>query len=265
MNFLNIKNPGFSLFGWHITWYGVIITFSMFVAMWIILNFSKTRKILKDDILGIAICAIPLCIISARLYYVLFSGKSYSFIEFFQIEKGGMAIFGGIIGGAIGALIYCLIRKKNFLNYSDVIVPGLIMAQSIARWGNFINQEAYGGLVENAALHWFPISVYIESESAWHMATFFYESLWDLLVFMFLIFIFKNTKKRGLVTFCYMALYGFGRAIIEGFRLDSLRIPGTAIRISQIISIAISIIGITMIFIYCIKEVKKRKNIVDKS
>lgn len=267
MSFLNM-NPGINIFGFHVAWYGVIIAFSMFAAIIIAMKVSKYRGLINDDILGVALCVIPLCIIGARVYFVLFSGRSYTLVEFLQVWNGGMAIYGGIAGGALGALIYCLIKKKNFLDFADVLAPCLILGQAIGRWGNFVNQEAHGIAVSNPALQWFPFSVYIDKcvesscdclGSGWHLATFFYESLWNFIVFFILMVILVKVKKSGIVTGAYFVLYGIGRTFIEGLRTDSLYVYGTSIRVSQLVSVVLVLVGIAMVVYFGIKERNDRK------
>lgn len=250
-------NPGFSIFGLHIAWYGVIIAVGMIIAIFIAIKNAKQRGLKKDDILNIALIVIPLSIIGARLYYVLFFDHTYTFWEIFQIWNGGMAIYGGIIGGAIGILIYCLVKKKNFLDFADIIVPALILAQGIGRWGNFVNQEAYGYAVENSAMQWFPFAVFIQSDGLWHLATFFYESLWNLVGFELLMLILYKFKNRGVPTASYLIFYGMGRFWIEGLRTDSLFLFGTGIRVSQALSLLLVIGGVIWLTVLVIKKYKK--------
>ena len=167
-----------------------------------------------------------------------------------------MAIYGGVIGGAIGIMLYSLIHKKNFLDVADIAVPALILGQVIGRWGNFINQEAFGFYIQNPNMRWFPFGVYIEKciqtgclcdGSGWHLATFFYESLWNLVAFGILMFLLRKQKLRyrGSLMSIYLIIYGIGRAWIEGLRMDSLYIG--SIRTSQLLSILLIIFGIGFI------------------
>jgi phosphatidylglycerol:prolipoprotein diacylglycerol transferase len=151
MKFLAL-NPGFSIFGIHVAWYGVIMACSMAMAIILCIFLAKRRRLKGSDFVAPALWALPFAIIGARTMYVLFppAGVQFNtFVEALQIWNGGMSIWGGGIGGALGLAIYCLIFKKDFLAYGDVIAPGLIFAQSIGRWGNFLNQEAYGWEVTN--------------------------------------------------------------------------------------------------------------------
>lgn len=265
-----LTNPGFYIFNLHVAWYGVLIATGMLVAILFCLFFAKKRGVKSDDFILVALLAIPLSVIGARLYYIAFSGRAWSFAEAIKIWEGGMAIYGGVIGGAIGVLIAALIKKKNFFDYADVIAPGLIIAQSIGRWGNFINQEAFGWAVDNPALQGFPFSVYIEhcvqegctcGGSGWHLATFFFESYLNFVGFFILLLLLLYCKKRGTVVAGYFIWYGIVRAIVETFRTDALFIGHTTLRVSQLLSIILIFVGLLMLFyIYLLpKIIEKRK------
>ena len=270
MNFLQAVNPGFNIGSLHIAWYGVLIATGMLVAILFCWFFAKYRGVKSDTFVGVALYVIPIAIIGARLYYIAFSGRSWTFVEALQIWHGGMAIYGGVIGGAIGLLIYTLIHKKNFFDYGDIIVPGLILAQSIGRWGNFINQEAFGWPVTNTAYQTFPFAVYIEhcvqegctcGGSGWHMATFFYESFLNLIGFAVLVILLIYTKKRGTVVAGYFIWYGTVRAIVETFRTDALFIGNSSLRVSQLLSIILVFVGLCMLFyIYILPIIKNKRN-----
>lgn len=247
----------FSFFGLHIAYYGLLIAVGMAIGVFIAYKNAKLRGLKGEDLILVACYVLPLAIIGARIYYVLFSLDEFTnFWQVFEIWNGGMAIYGGVIGGAVGIMIYCLIHKKNFLDVADVIVPALILGQVIGRWGNFINQEAYGVYIDNPSLQWFPVGVYIEkctqegclcNGAGWHMATFFYESMWNLVAFIVLMYLLRKNKLRyrGSVMSLYLIIYGIGRAWIEGLRMDSLYIG--SIRTSQLLSILLIIFGVCFI------------------
>jgi len=247
----------FKLFGLEITYYGVLIAVGMALGVFVAYKNAKHRGLKGEDLILVACYVLPLSIIGARIYYVLFSLDEFTnFWQVFEIWNGGMAIYGGVIGGAIGIMLYCLIHKKNFLDVADVVVPGLILGQVIGRWGNFLNQEAYGLYIENPSARWFPIGVFIENcrqtgctcgGSGWHMATFFYESLWNLAAFIILMYLLRKDKLklRGSVMSLYLIIYGVGRAWIEGLRMDSLYIG--SIRVSQLLAILLVVFGIGFI------------------
>ena len=235
------------LFGLEITYYGLIIAIGMALGVFVACKNAKFRGLVADDFILAACYVLPLAIIGARLYYVTFSGETYSFGEIFRIWDGGMAIYGGVIGGAIGVALFCLIHKKNFLDVADVVAPSLILGQAIGRIGCYFAGCCYGIEVTNESLMWFPLSTQING--VWHLSTFFYESLWNLLAFVILLILLRKNKYkfRGSSITMYFILYGIGRAWIEALRGDSLYIG--AIKVSQLLSILLIIGGLLLILI----------------
>lgn len=261
INLMNIIN-GFSIFGIEIKFYGIIIAFGMLIGIIIAVYNTRFRSLKPDDIYTLALYVLPLSIVGARLYYVLFSSHQYSFLEMLNLRDGGLAIYGGVIGGAIGVLLFCLIHKKNFFKISDVAAISLILGQVIGRWGNFFNQEAYGYEVTSPAWQWFPFAVYIEQNSAWHMATFFYESFFNFIIFFILLFLIRKIKKDGIITSLYFILYGIVRVVVEGLRTDSLY--WGQIRVSQILSAILIVCGIITIIFIILKDKWKKPNKIQK-
>ncbi len=248
----------FLLFGLKISYYGFLIALAMALGVFVACKNARLRGLKSDNIILVACYVLPLSVLGARTYYVIFSEQSYSFLEFFAIWNGGMAIYGGVIGGAIGVMLYCLIHKKNFLDVGDVVVPSLILGQAIGRIGCYFSGCCYGIEVTNEALQWFPFSTQING--VWHLSTFFYESIWDFIVFAILMIILYKAKlkHRGSVSALYLILYGIGRAVIEQFRGDSLMIG--SLRASQLLSIILIAVGLIIIVTYFIlakKGVKK--------
>ena len=249
----------FLFFGLEITYYGLIIAVGMALGVLVACKNAKYRGLKSEDLILVACYVLPLSIIGARIYYVLFSlDKFTNFWQIFEIWKGGMAIYGGVIGGAIGVMLYSLIHKKNFLDVADIAVPALILGQALGRWGNFFNQEAYGFYIQSQGMKWFPFGVFIENctqtgclcaGSGWHLATFFYESIWNLATFAILMILLRKNKLkyRGSLMSLYLIIYGIGRAWIEGLRMDSLYIG--SIRTSQLLSILLIIFGIGFILV----------------
>lgn len=250
-------NPGFYIGKLHIAWYGVLIAFGMLVAILLCIPNVKKRNQKMDELISLALWVIPFSIIGARLFYVTFYTHDYTFVEMLRIWDGGMAIYGGVIAGAITVVVWCVVKKKSIAGFMDIIAPSLIIAQSIGRWGNFINQEAYGYLVENPRLQWFPYAVFIEADASWHLATFFYESMWNLVGFAILMVILYFVKNKGAVVASYLVWEGIGRAWIEGLRTDSLYLG--SIRISQLLSIFMIVGGLVWIGIIIYKDIKQKK------
>ena len=245
-----ISQVAFELFGIPVYWYGVLIVFSMVLAL-VWCGFHSGRFGVKfDDILDMAIFVIPVAILGARLYYVIFSLQYFIHnpSEIFGIKDGGLAIYGGIIGGLITILIMCKMKKLKVLDITDYIAPVLALAQSIGRWGNYINIEAYGyetnlpikmEIIENGVIK------YVHP-------TFLYESICTFIIFIILSSLSRNRKFSGEITYIYIICYSFIRFIIEGLRTDSLMFFNC--RISQILSLALFIV------FSCILIYKKNKN-----
>lgn len=254
----------FHLFGMDIKWYGIIIATGVLVAVLVACYNAKIKGYNKDFPYELLLWCFPLAIIGARIYYIIFSGQSYSFSEAIAIWNGGMAIYGGIIGGLIGLILCSIIRNQNLLKITDLVVPSLIIAQSIGRWGNFANQEVYGKVVTDSAQQWFPFSVYIERLGEWHYATFFYESIICLIGFILLMYLFRKVKTYGIVTSVYLMFYGIERFFLEGMRQESeiLFISGTDIPVSQVVSVGFVLAG-AIILTACLIVNKKRKQTVE--
>ena len=199
-----------------IYWYAILITLAFIVALLIYKKNDGKFEIKFADITDLAIFIIPISLISARLYYVVFNLNYYisNPTEIINTRSGGMAIYGGIIGGIITCFIFCKKRKIEILNLTDYLAPGLAIGQAIGRWGNFINVEAYGAKTN---LPWrmgiYEAGTYIEVHP-----TFLYESIATFFIFIILMKISKNRKFKGQITYLYFIFYGFFRMLIEGLR-----------------------------------------------
>ncbi len=255
-----IPPDGFFIGSFEIKFYGVIMALAMFIGVMLACHLGKKRGIKSDDIFLLALIVLPCAVVGARLYYCFFYEYNYSFLEIFNLRQGGLAIYGGVIGGIIGIIIFACIKKdiKIVFTLLDVCAPCLILGQAMGRWGNFFNQEAYGNIVTDPDFQWFPYAVFIENKDAWFQATFFYESLWNIMGFALLLLIYYRTEDNGYTTAGYLIWYGIGRALIEGLRSDSLYIGNTGIRVSQALSILLVLLGIAIIIVNIIK--RKRKN-----
>ena len=204
--------------------------------------------------------ALPLALVGARLYYVAFSGQTYTFWQVFEVWKGGMALYGGIIGGAVGVVLYCLIHKKNFLLVADVAVVGLILGQGLGRIGCYFSSCCYGVEITNESLMWFPFATQIDG--VWHLSTFFFECFFDILTFVALFVLIRKMKKPGSMLGIYLICYGIIRCVLEGFRdtAEALFIGNSGIRVSQLISGILIVIGIVLLLVIYLYKRKNKKN-----
>ena len=224
-----MNKVAFTIFGIDIMWYGVLMSLGMILGSLIAMKEAKRVDLKEDDILDLAIFAIPLGLLGARLYYVLFNLDYYleNPSQILNFRGGGMAIHGALITGFLTGYIFCKIRKLDFFKMADTVILGMPLAQSIGRWGNFINQEAHGGPTD------LPWGIMVDGVKV--HPTFLYESIWDLGIFIFLVMFRKNKKYDGQVLFYYISLYSLGRFFIEGLRTDSLMIG--PLRMAQVISL----------------------------
>lgn len=245
-----------------IYWYSIFIFLGLFVGGFFALFESKKFGISEDFMINMIFYLIPISIIGARLYYVMFNLQYYSqnTNEIFQIWNGGLAIHGGIIFGVLWIMIYCAKYKVRFIRILDILAPGLIIGQAIGRWGNFFNQEAYGSIVSLEFLQKIKLPQFIIDgmyiNGNYYHPTFLYESLFNLLGFIILLFIRrKKYIKLGQITSLYLIWYGIGRLIIEAMRMDSLMWGD--FKVAQLISLMMIIFGV-IIFI-----VKLRGSVFD--
>lgn len=242
--------------GRYVYWYGILIALAVALGVWIALKRSKRYGWSTDDLLDFALWAIPIAVICARLYYVAFEWDRYkdNLIDIVKIWEGGLAIYGGVIGGVITAAIFCKVRKKSFMDLADCVIPSLVLGQAIGRWGNFFNQEAFGVQVTNPAHMWFPLAVHIDATDTIHYATFFYESMWCFLIFIFLMVYSKKFRHKGDCLIWYLGLYGLERALVEGLRTDSLYIGN--FRVSQLLSALMFVAAVGFVIYRAVWEKK---------
>ena len=222
--------------------YGILIAGALGVAAWLCTLEEKRLKLPPDTGIDIVLYALPPALVVSRLYYVAFTWDTFrhDLLSILKIWEGGVAIYGAVIGGALG--VYALSRRKGvpFMTLADVVAPALILGQAIGRWGNYFNGEAYGWAVTNPALQFFPFAVRIGA--GWHLATFFYESMWNLAGFAFLYLNrarFQRDGRFGHVFYWYLLWYGLGRLVIEGLRTDSLM--WGPVRVSQLLSLLLCV------------------------
>jgi len=250
-----IPRVAITILGMEIYWYAILIVAAIMIAIIWCKRKDGRFEIKFDDILDLIIFLIPISIISARLYYIIFE-MDYFFsnpLEIFNLRNGGLAIYGGIIGGAITIFIFCKIRKIKFLDLLDYIVPVLALGQAIGRIGNYINVEAYGiettlplkmEIIENG------ITKYVHP-------TFLYEAIVTFALFIILSQLSKKRKFSGEITYLYIIIYSFARIFIESLRTDSLMLQNY--RISQILSIVLFITFSIILSFYIWKNRKKAK------
>ena len=238
----------FGIQGLNIAWYGVIIASGLILGILIGTLRARKRGWSSDLVLDFILLAIPLAIIGARAYYVAFEWDYFAAYpeRIIAINQGGLAIYGAVIGGFLAAFLFSKAAKFPFLKLIDLVIPSLILGQAIGRWGNFINQEAYGALITNPGLQFFPLAVYIEAIGEWHQATFFYESVCTAILFVVTLLLGRKNAKDGTLLATYFIGYGIARTVIEGLRTDSLYLFGT-IRVSQALSALLVLVGIALL------------------
>ena len=260
---LTIDPVAFSIGNFSIYWYGIIIAVGFTLAFCYVMINSKRFEINSDKLIDTIIVGLITGIIGARLYYVIFyPGDTYinDPLSILQIHEGGLAIYGGIIGGLAGGLTVAKIKKINIPSSLDLAALGFLIGQCIGRWGNFMNQEAFG---TDTSLPWGMVSenTLLETNNPVHPC-FLYESLWCLLGFILLdIFSRKFRKYNGQIFLLYIVWYGTERFLVEGLRTDSLMIPYVNLRVSQILAVVSVIISIIFLVIFKNKNFHTTKKI----
>ncbi len=272
---LEISPVAFTVFGRGIRWYGLIICTGIILAILNTMRNAKKEGISSDDVLDYAIFAVPLAIIGARLYYVLTSDSTYkSLLDVLAIWRGGLAIYGAIIAGAVTVFVVSKVKKISFLKIADAIAPSVLIGQFIGRWGNFCNGEAFGHLDRIEFLgkviptpnfennYFLRMTVASEATDGRYLTvhpTFLYESVWNLAGFILLTLIYRKKKFDGQMVLCYLAWYGLGRFFIEGLRADSLLLGATNIRVSQLLALLTFIFSVLAFILIYFGRKKKQK------
>ena len=252
----------FTLFGKvDVYWYGILIALGVLGGVLLASVREKRYGLPKGIASDVLFPILPAAIVGARLYFVLFRWSDYSsdLMKVFYLRDGGMAIYGGIIAGLIAGYLYSRHRKISFISLLDLYAPSLALGQAIGRWGNFVNQEAFGVETVNEALKFFPVSVYIEAEGTWHLAAFFYESAWCALIVVLILILERKKvfRHRGDVFIFYTMLYAFERSIVEGIRTDSLMLG--SIRISQLLS---AVLAAAALIYFIVRRIRQNKEAV---
>ena len=205
-----------------IHFYGLIIALGLVLAVMYCCRRSKEFGVKEDDLLDGVLWVTPFAIVCARAYYCVFSWDQYAHdpISVLYIWNGGLAIYGGVLGAVLGVAVFCKIKKLKISTVLDMVLIGFLIGQSLGRWGNFFNREAFGA--ETASFFRMGLLNEKTGVTTYFHPTFLYESVWNAVGFALLHFISKKRKYDGQVALCYAAWYGLGRCIIEGLRVDSL-------------------------------------------
>ena len=241
----NVKDIAFRVFGWPIHWYGIIIATGFLLAVIYCSRKADAYGVEQEDIIDLLLYAAPLCIIGARLYYIIFYLELYRDGEgrldlgrMIRIWDGGLAIYGAVLMAILVTFLFCKKRGISFFSLADLGVFGLFIGQLVGRWGNFVNVEAYGSVT---TLPW-RMGIYDTVDGVYQYMevhpTFLYESLWNLAGLLLLALVVEKRRKfDGQLFWSYLAWYGLGRAWIEGLRTDSLYFFSTGLRVSQMLAI----------------------------
>lgn len=262
------------IFGFSIAYYGIIIAIGMLLSILLIMYRGKKAGIDEDAGLDVCIYSLVFGIIGARLYYVAFQWDLYkdNLLQIFNLREGGLAIYGGVLAGMVACIVVCKCKKLSFFQVADIVMPGVLVGQIMGRWGNFFNREVFGGYTNNIFAMELPLNAVrsmddITQEMISHgrmvgdvmyvqvHPTFLYESLWNLVLLIFLLWYTKRKKFDGELFFDYLFFYGLGRFWIEGVRTDQLKLWGTGIPVSQVVAVVMMIVSVIAYVI-----MRKKKN-----
>lgn len=255
-----------SVFGFEIAYYGMIIGLAVVAGILMASHLAKKSGQDPDIYYDLAIYAVIISVIGARLYYVIFSWDSYKddLLSIFNLREGGLAIYGGVIAAVITVSVYCKVKKLSFGVLADTACPGLILGQIIGRWGNFFNREAFGEYTDSLFAMRLPLDAVRGSDVTDMMRrhvevidgikyiqvhpTFLYESLWNVGVLLIMLWWRKYKKFDGEILLMYLFGYGIGRFWIEGLRTDQLLIPGSDIAVSQVLALVLVVVSAVLIW-----------------
>jgi len=261
----HLSKVAFSIFGIDIAWYGIMIAVGVMAGLFLARYLARKSDQDPDLYVDFLIYALIFSLIGARIYYVIFSWENYADnpLRVFDFRGGGLAIYGGVIGAVLTAFVFCKVKKYSMLKLLDTAMPGLALGQAIGRWGNFFNQECFGGYTDSlfamrlnieTAAYTTP-ELLAESVSKGGVRyiqvhpMFLYESLWCLALVIILVFFFRRKKFDGQIMFLYLAGYGCGRAWIESLRTDQLLFWNTNFPVSVGVSVILVILGVTMLIV----------------
>ncbi|MDM5451449.1 prolipoprotein diacylglyceryl transferase [Peribacillus simplex] len=233
-------------------WYGLIIGFGVLLGLIIALRESERRGLDKETFTDMILFAVPIAIICARIYYVIFQWEYYSQNpgDIIKIWNGGIAIHGALIGAVLTAIIFAKVKKVSFWKLADIAAPSLLLGQAIGRWGNFMNQEAHGGEISRSFLENMHLPDFIINQmyinGTYYHPTFLYESIWNIVGVIILLSLRKVNLRRGELFLTYVIWYSIGRFYIEGMRTDSLMLT-ESLRIAQVISIVLIVVAVVLV------------------
>ncbi|AMM95068.1 diacylglyceryl transferase [Peribacillus simplex] len=233
-------------------WYGLIIGFGVLLGLIIALRESERRGLDKEIFTDMILFAVPIAIICARIYYVIFQWEYYSQNpgDIIKIWNGGIAIHGALIGAVLTAIIFAKVKKVSFWKLADIAAPSLLLGQAIGRWGNFMNQEAHGGEISRSFLENMHLPDFIINQmyinGTYYHPTFLYESIWNIVGVIILLSLRKVNLRRGELFLTYVIWYSIGRFYIEGMRTDSLMLT-ESLRIAQVISIVLIVVAVVLV------------------
>ncbi len=263
----------FTVFGFTIALYGVVIGIGMLCGLALALYIAKKYQYDTEKVWDFFLYGIIFGLLGARIYYVVFSWDMYkdNLLDIFRVRNGGMAIYGGVIAAFLALYIFTKRKKINYFTMIDICVPGLALGQAIGRWGNFFNREAFGQYTDGLFAMQLPVEAVraheiSESISA-HIVegtnyiqvhpTFLYECLWNLLVIVVMLLVWKHKEFEGEIGLVYLGGYGLGRAWIEGLRTDQLHLPGTQIAVSQLLAILLVLFSVAVYILVKRRKMKK--------
>ncbi len=280
---LGISIPDFprsvNILGLDIAFYGIIIACAVFISVMLCVHRAGSTGQRKEDYFDLSIIGVIAAIIGARLYYVIFNMGYYisNPLEIFHIRNGGLAIYGGIIGGFLAGYITCRIKKLSYLQVLDTVVPTIALGQAIGRWGNFFNREAFGDYTDSLfamQIKLSDVTGVVTGNIRDHIVningteyiqvhpTFLYESCWCLILFILIVIFRKYQQYNGEVLLWYLGGYGLERFFVEGLRTDSLMIGNTGIAVSQLLS-AVLVVGSLVVLIIMRVRINKTKHMMD--
>ena len=249
-----VVNPvAFRLFGKDVYWYGILMALAILAGILLAMRLCKRKGLDPDLVLDMVLVVVPLALVFARIHYVIWSWSEFAgrpFWHVFAVWEGGLAIYGSMIGGLLGLIIFSRWKKIPLLKLCDILVPCLALGQAIGRWGNFCNQEVFCPVLTNPSMHFFPLAVYIERTQSYHLGLFFIESVLNLAICLFLYwYVTRKAKRTGAAFALYLLFYGVIRGVLEGLRQPEYIQTTAGLPVNQIISFVIAALAIVALIV----------------